>query len=251
MNQKKTKEEIYLSIIIPAYNEEDRIKKTLEHIFKYLSEKSFTFEFVIVDDGCTDETIDIVKNTIGDKDYSFKIVKNDHNMGKGFSIKKGVIESSGKFLLFSDADMSTPIEEFDKMIPFLEGGSDIVIGSRALNNSDIRKRQIWYREMMGKIFNFFVQLLVLKGIKDTQCGFKAFKADDAKRIFTKMTIYRFGFDVELLYLARILNLKITEVPIIWINSPASKVRCVTDSLSMFMSLIKIRYNRLIGIYKNL
>ena len=248
---KNTRDEIYLTVILPAYNEENRIKTTLEHIFDYIRGKDFKVEVIVVDDGSSDYTYEVVEEISKSNDFPIKTFGNDKNMGKGFTVKKGVLQSNGRFILFSDADMSTPIEEFDKMLPLLEKEYDIVIGSRAMYESDIQKRQVWYREGMGKIFNFFVQLLVFRGIKDTQCGFKAFKGDNAKRIFSKVTINRFGFDVELLYLAKKMQLKITEVPIVWINSPASRVRCFSDSLLMFMSLIKIRMNELLGYYRNI
>jgi len=249
MIQKDSSREVFLSVVVPAFNEEKRIKGTLDRIIRYLATKDFRSEIIVVDDGSRDGTIAAVKSVEEANDFPVLILRNNRNMGKGYTVKKGVLGSVGRYILFSDADMSTPIDEFDKMQPLLEENYDVVIGSRALMDSDIKKRQAWYRERMGKMFNFLVRILVFKGIKDTQCGFKAFKGEVARRIFSKITINRFGFDVELLYLARKLDLRIIEVPIVWINSPASRVRCVSDSLFMFMSLIKIRLNDLLGKYK--
>jgi dolichyl-phosphate beta-glucosyltransferase len=242
---------VFLSIVIPAYNEEKRITSTIERIIEYVHERALASEIIVVDDGSTDKTDQVVEEISQKNQFPIKILKNEQNMGKGFTVKKGALAALGEYILFSDSDMSTPIEEFDKMLPLLTNDCDVTIGSRAMKNSDIQIRQVWYREGMGKIFNFFVQLLVFQGIKDTQCGFKAFRHDPAKRIFSKVTVNRFGFDVEVLFLAKMLKLKIGEVPIKWLNSPASRVRCVTDSLNMFSSLVQIRLNKIKGLYKGL
>lgn len=229
----------YLSIIIPAYNEDKRIKKTLEKILNYLSIISYTWEIILVDDGSTDRTSDNSREII--KDTRLIVIKNPVNMGKGYSVKKGILASKGEIVLFLDADLSTPIEEMDKMLLWIEKGYDIVIGSRALPDSIIELPQAWYRQSMGKIFNLLIRAFVLKGFKDTQCGFKCFKREAAMRIFELQRLSGFAFDVEILLIARKFGFNIKEVPVRWINSPESKVHIIKGSLSMLMELFKIWY----------
>ena len=229
----------YISIIIPAYNEEKRIAATLTKILNYLSAKDYLWEIILVDDGSSDRTVETAKEAI--KDERLKVIKNPVNKGKGYSVKRGVMTSRGEIILFSDADLSTPIEELDKMILWLNEGYDIVIGSRALPESAIEIRQPWYREIMGKTFNVMVKNLGLSGFRDTQCGFKCFKREAALKAFNLQKINGFAFDVELLYIAKKFGIKIKDVPVRWINSPESKVHLIKGSLSMFMELFKIRF----------
>ena len=228
-----------ISIIIPAYNEGQRIGDSLTKIIEYMEQKDFAWELIVVDDASTDNTVSIVRNLVPNQ--NLKIIINDTNLGKGASIKKGMLEAQGDILLFTDADLSAPIEEFDKFIDEFKNGYDVVIGSRALPESCLEIHQPIYREKMGKIFNFFVQAIVIKGIKDTQCGFKAFTKKCAYDIFSKQRLKRFSFDVEILFLAKHHGYKIKEVPVKWINSPASKVNAVKDSLIMFFDLFRIRF----------
>jgi dolichyl-phosphate beta-glucosyltransferase len=230
---------IYLSIIIPAYNEEKRIKNTLEKILDYLSTRNYTCEIILIDDGSTDRTSDKAREIIkGDR---LVIIKNPVNMGKGYSVKNGILSSKGEILLFSDADLSTPIEELDKILLWIEKGYDIVIGSRALPESIIEMPQRWLRHTMGKIFNFLVQVFIINGFKDTQCGFKCFKREAAMRIFELQKLSGFAFDVEILLIARRFGFNIKEAPVRWMNSPKSKVHIIKGSLSMLMELFKILY----------
>ena len=172
---------IFLSVIIPAYNEEMRITGTLQKILAYLCTKEYLWEIIVVDDGSIDKTSEAAKGIR--KDERLTVMRNPVNRGKGYSVKKGVLASRGDVILFSDADLSTPIEELDKMLPWFKIGYDVVIGSRALPDSMVEVYQPWYRQAMGKIFNVLVRTFVLKGFKDTQCGFKCFTGDAAMKIF--------------------------------------------------------------------
>lgn len=231
---------IYLSVVIPAFNEEQGIKETLSKVESYLIEQDYSYEIIVVDDGSVDNTAELVKNfTAYNHSHSLCLLKNEGNKGKGFSVKRGVLEARGEYILFSDADMSTPIEEIEKLMPWFDKGYDIVIGSRALPQSNIMIHQPFYRETMGRIFNVFVQLLTIKGIKDTQCGFKCFRKKVAQEIFNKQTASGFSFDVEVLYIAYKLDYRIKEVPINWYNSPNSKVNALTDSFKMLVDLLRI------------
>jgi len=231
---------MFLSIVIPAYNEENRLNPTLEKINSYLKNKNFEYEIILIDDGSEDSTVKIALESELAKKGKLILVKNEKNTGKGFSIRRGILASSGEYILFSDSDLSTPIEEFDELFLHIQSGYDIAIGSRSIEGADVRVHQPFYREIMGRVFNFLVQLLVLKGFVDTQCGFKLFKASAAKDIAKELKIDRFGFDVEMLYLAKKKNYRIKEVPVIWLNSPISRVSPVSDSCKMFMDLWRIR-----------
>ena len=232
-----------LSVVIPAYNESQRIKNTIDAVLKYLENWKIKFEIIVVDDGSIDNTADIVKNI---KDKRVRIVKNGKNYGKGYSVRNGVLNSKYEYVLFSDADLSTPIDMIDKFEKYLD--YDIIIGSRALSESDIKIKQPFYREFMGKTFNKFVRLFTVRGIKDTQCGFKLFKRNIAKKIFERATLNGFGFDVEILYIAKLNGIKIAEVPVVWKNSRISKVRPIKDSVNMFKDLFVIRINKAKGKY---
>lgn len=225
-----------ISIIIPAYNEELRIKSTLDKILYYTNaNNSYNYEIIVVDDGSKDKTIDLVgqyKNVV--------LVRQSINQGKGAAVRRGMLEAKGDLLLFSDADLSTPIEELSKLIEKIDAGNDIAIGSRALNNDLIREHQPFYREIMGKTFNKIVQFLVIKGIFDTQCGFKLFTKDVGKKVFGLSKIDGFSFDVEVLFLASKFNYKIAEVPVLWFNDDRSKVNPITDSIKMLKEIFKIK-----------
>lgn len=223
------------SLIIPAYNEETRLSETLNTAINYLKSNYTNFEIIVVDDGSTDKTCEVVRTF-----DSVKLIELGYNQGKGAAVRKGFLSAVGKIRIFTDADLSTPITEIPKAIEFINKGYDIFIGSRALDHSLIKKHQPFYRELMGKTFNKFVQVMVLWGIKDTQCGFKAFTASAAESVFSKAVLDKFSFDVEALYIARKLKLKIAEVPIIWYNDERSKVSAIKDSYRMFFDILKIR-----------
>lgn len=231
---------IYLSIIIPAYNEENRIGPTLSGIYNFLKNKNYDYEVILVDDGSIDKTVVTAQGSEFAKANKLKIIRNGINKGKGFSIKNGILNSNGQFILFTDADLSTPMEEADKLFNYIEKGYDIVIGSRSISGSDVKVHQPFYREKMGRIFNFLVSILLMSGFNDTQCGFKLFKGSIARELGRELTINGFCFDVEMLYLAKRKGRKIAEVGIVWENSPQSKVLVINSSLSMFLDLFKIK-----------
>ena len=240
---------IYLSIIIPAYNEEKRITSALARVLDYLSTKNYAWEIILVDDGSTDRTTDAARKAV--KDKRLKVIKNPINKGKGYSVKKGILASKGEIILFSDADLSTPIEELDKILLWIDEGYNIVIGSRGLADSIIEAPQPWHRQTMGKAFNLLVRLLVLDGFIDTQCGFKCFKRDAAVQVFTLQRLRGFAFDVEVLYIAKKLGLRIKDVPVRWINSPDSRVGIIGGSLSMLLELLKIKFYEWKGYYNTI
>ncbi|MDD4183452.1 MAG: glycosyltransferase family 2 protein [Candidatus Omnitrophica bacterium] len=231
---------MFLSVVIPAYNEEKRLQSTLEKIYSYLKNKNFEYEIIAIDDGSADLTAMVALESRLAKENKLNLLKNEKNTGKGFSVRKGILASTGDYILFTDSDLSTPIEEFDELLLHVQAGYDIAIGSRSVEGADVRVHQPFYREIMGRAFNFFVQLFVLKGLADTQCGFKLFKAKAAKDIAKELKIDRFGFDVEMLYLAKKKNYKIKEVPVIWLDSPVSKINPILDSWRMFIDLLTIK-----------
>jgi len=235
------------SVIVPAYNEESRIIPTLKRIHEYFKEKGSDFEIIVVDDGSTDNTA-LVVNDLSGRLRNIHLVRLSDNAGKGGAIKRGIGSARGALVLTCDADLSTPVEEVEKLLSYLRRGFDIAIGSRGLSQSDIVVHQPWYRERMGKIFNGFVRVLVMKGIRDTQCGFKLFHGDVARRLFSKSLIPGFAHDVEILFLAVKEGYKIAEVPVKWLNSPSSRVRLLKDPLKMFLELIRIRGYHIMGKY---
>jgi len=221
---------------------------TLERVCAYLSTKDFPYEIVVVDDGSTDNTLQITKS-IANNNNHINILSNERNSGKGYSVRRGMLSARGEYVFFTDADLSTPIEEIEKCLPYLVNGYDVVIGSRSMPGADIIVHQPWYREKMGKIFNFMVNVVLLRGIVDTQCGFKGFKRDVAKKVFSRCRIDGFSFDVEALYLSRKFDYKIKELPIRWENSTLSKVSPVKHSIQMFKDLLGIKMKDLQGYYK--
>jgi dolichyl-phosphate beta-glucosyltransferase len=237
-----------LSIVIPAFNEEKRILATLEKITQFLNVKGYHYEIIVVDDGSTDNTVNVVRRFSEANRIPVQILESSINCGKGCAVRRGILSSNGDYVLFTDADLSTPIEEIEKFLPLLRQGYDVVIGSRALRDSQLLVRQPWYRERMGKTFNFFVQIFVMRGIIDTQCGFKVFKLEVAKRIFSLVKIDRFAFDAEAIFIAKKIGYRLKDVPVIWLNSPSSKVHIIKDSFRMFTDLLRIQFNNLRGMY---
>lgn len=228
----------YLSVIIPAYNEFERLPLTLIDIDQYLSKVSYSSEILVVNDGSRDKTADVVKK-MSETIKNLKLIDNQINRGKGAVVKQGMLMAQGEVRLFVDADNSTSVDQFEKMIPYLNQGFEVVIGSRALKESELRPPQPIYRRILGKIGNLIVQLLLLPGLKDTQCGFKAFKKEAAEAIFSKSQISGFGFDIEALALAKKFGFKIKEIPVVWVNDTRSKVKGLTY-LKVLLETIKIR-----------
>lgn len=230
--------DIFLSVVIPAYNEDRRIANTLVKVREYLDRQDFSSEIIVVSDGCTDLTDQYATQTLTNWP-NFRLLCRVENKGKGYSVKEGILDSQGRLILFTDADLSTPIEELDNFLPWADE-FDVLIGSRALPESNIQVHQSFFREYMGKTFNLFVQLLVFRGIKDTQCGFKLFNRQAALDIFRRIKLTGFSFDVEALYISRKLGYRIKQIPVIWRNSPESRVHVFTSSVEMFRDLFRIR-----------
>ena len=229
-----------ISVVVPAYNEEKRIRGSLLEACSFLSDTDLDYEMVVVDDGSSDRTGEIVR-TLASDIPNLKLVRYEKNRGKGYALRTGVLATKGDPVLVMDADLSTPMEELWKLMPYLaEGKVDVAIGSRALALSDIIRKQPWWRQGMGKIFNYIVRVLVIGGFSDTQCGFKLFTGNVARELFGQATVDRFAYDVEILALAARKGYRIAEVPIRWINSPDSKVNPVTDSLRMLIDILRIR-----------
>lgn len=236
----------YLSVIIPAYNEEKRLPPTLRRITEFLSQWGRTYEVVVIDDGSRDATIARAREL----DLPRVIVSpNEGNRGKGYSVRRGMLLAKGEYRLMTDADLSTPIEEIDRLLPLMKESYDVAIASRALRGSNVEIRQPWYRENMGRVFNLFVQLLTVPGLQDTQCGFKLFTAKAAEATFRLARMDGFSFDVEALFIARRLGYRIAEVPVTWRNDEATRVGVLRDSTRMFVDLLRIRGNDWAGHYR--
>jgi len=234
-----------ISIIIPAYNEESRIEKTLAEIENYCKKNLKSYEIIVVDDASTDNTYKIASRH---KNKNLRVIKNQINSGKGYSVKRGILESKSNLILFSDADLSTPINELDRFLYYIGNGFDIVIASRNLKESKKVIKQPWYRDVMGKIFPMLVDIFIIKDFKDTQCGFKLFKADVAKKIAKVQTLERFAFDVEMLFIAKKMKCRIKEAPVTWVGRKESKLYPLKDPIRMLGDIIKIKVNDLKGKY---
>jgi len=229
----------YLSIVIPAYNEQRRLPPTLQAILHYLQGKSFDWEIVVVDDGSQDATSQAVEEVLTDSDH--QLLRNDPNLGKALSVKRGLAESRGRIALFSDADLSTPIEEADGLLEAIENGFDIAIGSRQVRGSQIELHQPWYRELAGRSFGLVNRIVLQHGIPDTQCGFKAFTRGAIERILPHQRLSGWAFDAELMFIARRLGLTIAQLPVRWENDPDTKVNMFIDGPKMVCDLFRIRW----------
>jgi glycosyltransferase involved in cell wall biosynthesis len=242
----------FLSIVIPAYNEEKRIGRSLDAVLSFLASQSYRAEVIVVDDGSSDETANRVsehKRGYAEPDHELRLLTNTPNRGKGYSVKRGLIEATGEIVLFSDADFSSPITEAPKLIgPIAEGRADVTFGSRALDRELIGVRQPVLRDFGGRVFNLLMKAITGLRFKDTQCGFKAFRREVALPVFKLQSIERFGFDPEVLYIAKKRGLRLLEVPVIWNDSEGSRVSFLRDSIMMFCDLIRIRLNDLAGRY---
>jgi len=230
----------FLSVIIPAYNEAGRLPKTLLDIDKYLSQAGFSYEIIVVNDGSKDRTAEIVIK-MQEMVKNFRLINNQINQGKGAVVAQGMLAAKGTIRLFTDADNSTSIDQIEKFLPFFKEGYDVVIGSRAMKDSQLPVKQPFYRQLLGKIGNLIIRILVVPGINDTQCGFKAFTEEATLEIFPRLMIKRWGFDVEILALARLLGFRIKEVGVRWINDPHSKVK-ISAFFEVLSEVIKIRLN---------
>jgi len=236
-----------LSIVIPSFNEEARLPATLERIAGYINASGRETEVIVVDDGSVDGTARVAESSRG-KIPDLRVISNGQNRGKGYSVRHGSLEARGEIVLFTDADLSAPIEEADKLLAKMDE-YDVAIGSRAMNRKLIEAHESKFRELAGIIFNGIVRVILWLPFVDTQCGFKAFRREKCKIIFAQQTIERFGFDPELLYLARHHGLRTVEVAVRWAHSPATKVNMLRDSIQMFLDVVIIRWNSLRGRYR--
>ncbi len=246
--ESKPENGLWLSVVVPAFNEAERISRTLVSMTEYLDSRELDYEIIVVSDGSTDETEKVVAG-FENLSSKVKILSYPNNKGKGYAVRYGVANAKGRLILFADADGATPIDELSRLESAMEGGSQIAIGSRALFSKDTDVETVWYRRFLGRIFNGFVNFIILPGIADTQCGFKLFRHDIAKDLFATQKADRFSFDVEILYLARKRGYKIAEVPINWTNIEGSKVDLVRDSIAMGFDIVRFRINDMRGRYK--
>jgi glycosyltransferase involved in cell wall biosynthesis len=236
------------SIIVPAYNEHQRIGGTLEAVVAHVRQHRWSAEVVVVDDGSSDGTPEIVSRFAAENP-EVRLVQNSGNRGKGYAVRNGMLESHGAVLLFTDADLSAPISEASKLFAEIEKGADVAIGSRWLDSSLQYQRQPFKRQVMGRVFNLFVRMLLIFPYRDTQCGFKVFTRGAARRIFPLTRITRWGFDPELLYLAHTMGLKVAEVPVIWGHDEKSTLHPYRDGLHMGTDVLRIRWYSWSGKYK--
>ncbi|SRR5579871_879807 len=235
------------SIVIPAYNESARLGKTLERVLAYIHERKWDAELIVVNDGSTDNTTEIVLSFAA-KDTAVRLVENPGNRGKGYSVRNGMLHARGRVVLFSDADLSSPIEEAPKLLEALDAGADVAIGSRWLRAEMQTQRQPLHRQLFGRIFNLLLRTTLGLQFKDTQCGFKAFKQNAVQAIFPLQKIERWGFDPEVLFLARKFGFKVQEVPVRWGHSGGTRIHPVVDGSRMFLEMLHIRWNDLMGKY---
>ncbi len=236
-----SEESIYLSVVIPAYNEEQNIRESLRRIESFMALKKQDWECIVSSDGSKDRTVEWVNDFVKTHPSGrFKLLSTEKNEGKGFAVHRGIFAAKGKYILVTDADLSAPMKESDKLIGALESGCDIAIGSRVVREKGADVQQSFKRRLAGRVFNFLVQALVLKGFLDTQCGFKCFKRDAAYKLFEMQKLNGFSFDVEILYLAKKHGFKIKEVAVMWRQAPGSRVRLFRDSLAMLKDLLRIR-----------
>lgn len=227
----------HLSVIIPCFNEGLRLGPSLEKITHFLRNRNYESEIIVVDDGSSDQTVDVARAKL--QGFQHEIIEESVNRGKGNAVRKGMLVANGDFLMFTDADLSTPIDEVEKLIKALQDGFQVAIGSRALPGSQVEIHQNIIRELMGKAFNKIARFASFKGIKDSQCGFKCFRREAAQELFGQQKINGFSFDAEILFLAQKRNYKIAEVPVVWRNSPNSRVHILKDSLRMLLDVFRI------------
>jgi dolichyl-phosphate beta-glucosyltransferase len=236
-----------LTVVIPAFDEEARLPRTLRRVVEYLVERGEPFEIIVVDDGSLDGTAKVAEGILRALGPRGRVLRNECNRGKGASIRRGMLAARGQRVLFSDADLSTPIEELAKLEHALDAGAKVAIGSRAVERALVEKPQNPLRDMMGRLFNLLVRVFAIRGISDTQCGFKLFAGDVVGPIFARQRLERFGFDVEVLAIARYLGHPIAEVGVRWLNDPATKVTLLGGA-SAFLDPIRVRVGMLRGQY---
>jgi dolichyl-phosphate beta-glucosyltransferase len=235
------------SIVIPAYNEGVRLRPTLHALIRHIQEQNWDAEILVVNDGSIDDTAQIV-HEYGKSNPQVLLVENPGNRGKGFSVRNGMLHARGDICLFSDADLSSPITEAQKLFDAIAQGADIAIGSRWLRAELQTERQPLYRQAFGRIYNLALRILLGLRFADTQCGFKAFRRDAAQRIFPLQRIERWGFDPEILFLARRAGLRVEEAPVLWAHSEGTRLHPFRDGLRMFLEAVRIRWYAMTGEY---
>ncbi|MGA9544306.1 MAG: dolichyl-phosphate beta-glucosyltransferase [Candidatus Sulfotelmatobacter sp.] len=241
--------DIAYSIVIPAYNEGARLGATLEKVLGYLRAQGWSAEaeVIVVNDGSRDNTADLVRG-FADRDPMLRLVENPGNRGKGYAVRNGMLNARGEVVVFSDADLSSPIEEMPKLLAALAGGADIAIGSRWLRVELQTRRQSLHRQLFGRVFNLLLRIILGLQFKDTQCGFKAFTRRAAQTIFPMERIERWGFDPEILFLARKFGFRVEEVPVLWGHSGDTRIHPLLDGARMFWEMLRIRWYDLAGKY---
>jgi dolichyl-phosphate beta-glucosyltransferase len=235
------------SVVIPAYNESARIRPTLDEILRYLQEQKWDAEILVVNDGSSDVTDQIVRE-YGKLHPQVLLLENPGNRGKGFSVRNGMLHARGDICLFTDADLSSPITEAPKLFEALAGGADIAIGSRWLRSELQTERQSLLRQAFGRIFNLVLRVILGLRFTDTQCGFKAFRREAAQGIFPLQRIERWGFDPEILFLARRAGLRVAEIPVVWAHSEGTRLNPFRDGMRMFVEVLRIRWYAMTGKY---
>lgn len=236
------------TIVIPAFNESARIVSSLDRILDHVERQHWKAEIIVVNDGSLDGTADIIREY--SRNYpSLRLLENPGNCGKGFSVRHGVLEAAGEVILFTDADLSSPIEEASKLFSAIQNGADIAIGSRWLQVELQNQRQPLYRQVFGRIFNLLLHATLGLPYKDTQCGFKAFTRTSAREVFSRQMVDRWGFDPEVLFISRKLGYSIQEVPVVWVHDKRSKINPFTDGLRMFFEMLLIRWSCITGKYE--
>jgi dolichyl-phosphate beta-glucosyltransferase len=237
-----------ISVIIPAFNEAKRITPTIQDIIGYLDKVApKDYEILIVLDGSKDNTLDIVTK-LAEQYKAIRIIHNSINRGKGAVVRQGILESIGDYVLFMDADNSTRIQELNAMLPVLEQGIDVIIGSRDIKGSKVEIHQVWYKELLGDLGNWWIQIILVGGIQDTQCGFKVFSGKSGRHIFEKISMQGWSFDIEVLALARYFGYTIKEMPVIWYNDNSSHVT-LGDYIAVLRDTFTIRYRIWTGYYQ--
>ena len=235
------------SIVIPAYNESKRLRTTLDRVLAYIDSQKLDAELIVVNDGSTDDTADIARS-YAQLYEAIRLIENPGNRGKGFSVRHGVLEARGSIILFTDADLSSPIEEMSKLVEAIKHGADIAIGSRWVRSELQTQRQSISRQVMGRAFNYLLRMLLQLNFKDTQCGFKAFRRTAARAIFPLQRIEGWGFDPELLFLARRGGFRVVEVPVVWGHDEGTRIHPLADGSKMIMEMLRIRWNAMNGEY---
>jgi dolichyl-phosphate beta-glucosyltransferase len=239
--------EPYLSLVIPAYNEEQRIGNTLQGMIDYCRERPYTVEIIVVDDGSSDNTSRVVETYKG-RGPELEVIRYEPNKGKGHAVKTGMLATRGEYALFADADMSTPIEMLERFEPLMEAGADVIIGTRKVAQATVARHQPFYRENMGKVFTWLSNTVLGLKVSDFTCGFKCFSRKTVEPVFKRQTVWGWGYDTEIIYLASKLGYRINEIPVVWYNDEATRVRLWKHVFTSFAELIAIWNNGRKGRY---